>query len=72
MTFDSDTHAAFTVARSPKDDPQKGDEIREDGVVSRRVVSRDETRVGYVNGPGLGAVRWCSLLAWHLWCDGIV
>jgi hypothetical protein len=72
MTLDPDAQAAFTVARSSKDDPQQGDEIRQDGVVSRRVVAREEKRVGYVNGPGLGSVQWCSLLAWQLWCDGIV
>lgn len=71
MKPDPKSEAVFEVVRSPKNDPQQGDEIYENGVVSRRVVARDGKRIGYVNGPGMGSVQWCSLFGWQLWCDGI-
>lgn len=72
MKPDPETEAAFNVVRSPKSDPQRGDQIHEGGIVSRRVVAREGKQVGYVAGPGLGTVRWCSLFGWQLWCDGVV
>lgn len=57
--------------RSAKEDPQPGDEIVDVTELRRRVVARDGSRVGYVEGSGLGIVKWSHLLAWQLWCDGI-
>lgn len=56
--------------RSPHDDPRAGDRVEAGhGGGVRRVVGRNGSQVGYVDGDGPGVVHWCALLAWQLWCD---
>jgi hypothetical protein len=61
---------ALDSPRSSHDDPQSGDRVSAGHRATvRRVVLRDGQRVAYVESDGPGAVQWCDLLAWQLWCD---
>lgn len=67
------TDLPFAQQRSAQDDPQPGDQVEAgQGRAVHRVVAREGSRVGYVIGAGLGAVEWCELLAWQLWCDAAI
>ena len=62
--------SGFPIGRRAQDQPEIGDIVRgRAGALGRRVVARHEDSVGYVAGSGTGAVAWCSVLAWQLWCD---